>query len=179
MNWKKVAFLFSVERKSGRLIRGRRLTRYRENKFIAYAFYLIALSIGAVVGGLVGNFYNALVILAEPALAVELQPLLLGFFAALPTTVLIYSIVFTMLSQIQRSGIKATTQAPHWLPITWQEHTLASILANLLGFPLISITGIAAGIVAFGLFAGLIVPAILASVAMGCLIVHGKRHHRG
>src|SRR3990170_258769 len=166
MNWKNVAFLVSVDRKSGRLIRGRRLTRYRENKFIAYAFYLIALSIGAVVGVLVGSFYNTLVILAEPALAVELQPLLLGFFAALPTIVLIYSIVFTMLSQIQRSGIKATTQAPYWLPITWQEHTLASILANMLGFPLISITGIAAGIVAFGLFAGLIVPAILASLAM-------------
>src|SRR4030067_1225766 len=179
MNWKNVAFLVSVERKSGRLMRGRRLTRYRENKFIAYALYLIALSIGAVVGVLVGNFYNTAVILADPTLAVELQPLVTSVFVALPTIVLIYSIVFTMLSQIQRSGIKATSQAPYWLPITWQENTLAPILANMLGFPLISITGIAAGIVAFGLFAGLIVPAILASVAMGCLIVHGKRHHRG
>src|SRR4030065_1581104 len=113
MNWKNVAFLVSVERKSGRLIRGQRLTRYRENKFIAYAFYLLSLSIGAVVGVLVGSFYNILVILAEPALAVELQPLLLGFFAALPTIVLIYSIVFTMLNQIQRSGIKAQAQEPH------------------------------------------------------------------
>ena len=166
MNWKNVAFLVSVERKSGRLIRGRRLTRYRENKFIAYALYLIALSIGAVVGVLVGNFYNTAVILADPTLAVELQPLVTSVFVALPTIVLIYSIVFTMLSQIQRSGIKATSQAPYWLPITWQEHTLASILANMLGFPLISITGIAAGIIAFGSFAGLIVPAVLASVAM-------------
>jgi len=166
MNWKNVAFLVSVERKSGRLIRGRRLTRYRENKFIAYALYLIALSIGAVVGVLVGNFYNTAVILADPTLAVELQPLVTRVFVALPTMVLIYSIVFTMLSQIQRSGIKATSQAPYWLPITWQEHTLASILANMLGFPLISITGIAAGTIAFGSFTGLIVPAVLASVAM-------------
>src|SRR4030066_1446152 len=163
MNWKNVAFLVSVERKSGRLIRGQRLTRYRENKFLAYALYLIALSIGAVVGVLVGNFYITLVILAEPALAIDLQPLLLGFFAALPTIVLIYSIVFTMLNQIQRSGIKATAQAPYWLPITWQEHTLASIFANMLGFTLISIVGIAAGIVVFGFFAGLVVPAVLTS----------------
>jgi hypothetical protein len=167
MNWKNVAFLVSVERKSGRLIRGQRLTRYRENKFMAYALYLISISIGGGVGALVGNFYNTSVILANsPTLAVELQPLVLGFLAALPTIVLLYSIVFTMLSQIQRSGIKTTTQAPYWLPITWQEHTLASVLSNMLGFPLISITGIAAGIVAFGAFTGLIVPAILASVAM-------------
>src|SRR4030067_182740 len=133
MNWKNVAFLVSVERKSGRLIRGRKLTRFRENKVIAYAFYLIALSIGAVVGALVGSFYNTLVVLAEPALAVDLQPLLLGIFAALPTIVLIYSIVFTMLNQIQRSGVKATTQAPYWLPITWQEQTLAAITSQPAG----------------------------------------------
>jgi hypothetical protein len=166
MNWKNVAFLVSVERKSGRLIRGQRLTHFRENKVIVYALYLISLSIGAVVGVLVGSFYNTLVILAQPALAVELQPLVLGLFAALPTIVLIYSIVFTMLGQIQRSGIKATTQAPYWLPITWQEHTLASILANMLGFPLITIVGIAAGVIGFSIFVGLIVPAVIASLAM-------------
>jgi hypothetical protein len=166
MNWKNVAFLVSVERKSGRLIRGQRLTRYRENKFLAYALYIIALVLGGVIGSLAGNFYNIAVIIANPTLAIELGPLLKGVFVALPTIVLIYSVVFTMLSQIQRSGIKTTTQAPYWLPITWQEHTLASILANMLGFPLISITGIAAGIVAFGAFTELIVPALLASVAM-------------
>ena len=166
MNWKNVAFLVGVERKSGRLIRGQRLTRYRENKFMAYAFYLIALGLGAVIGALAGNFYSTAIVFADPTLASQLQPLVLSVFVALPTIVLIYSIVFAMLSQIQRSGIKTTTQAPYWLPITWQEHTLASILANMLGFPLISITGIAAGIVAFGIFAGMIVPAVLASVAM-------------
>jgi hypothetical protein len=166
MNWKNVAFLVGVERKSGRLIRGQRLTRYRENKFLAYAFYIIALTLGIGIGALVGYFYNAFVPSADPTLTASIQPLLLGFFAALPTIVLIYSIVFTMLSQIQRSGIKTTTQAPYWLPITWQEHTLASVLANLLGFPLISITGIAAGIIAFGIFTGFTIPAVAASLAM-------------
>jgi hypothetical protein len=85
---------------------------------------------------------------------------------SLPTLVLIYSLVFTMLSQIQRSGIKATSQVPYWLPITWQEHTLASVLANMMGFPLISIVGITAGIIVFAGFAGFVVAAVLASLAM-------------
>jgi hypothetical protein len=166
MNWKNVAFLISVERKSGRLIRGQRLLHYRENKFIAYAFYIIALTLGILIGALVGNFYQSSIILGNPAEAAQLEPLILGIFAALPTIVVIYSIVFTMLSQIQKSGIKTTTQAPYWLPITWQEHTLASILANLMGFPLISITGIAAGIIAFGSFTGFIIPTVAASLAI-------------
>ena len=164
MNWKNVAFLVSVERKSGRLIRGQRLTRYRESKFTANLFYIVALGLGTTIGLLAGNFYRT--VLADPNAASQFQPLVLSFFFSLPTLVLIYSMVFTMMGQIQRSGIKATSQAPYWLPITWQEHTLASILANMLGFPLISIVGIASGIVAFGLFAGLIVPAVLTSLAM-------------
>jgi hypothetical protein len=166
MNWKNVAFLVSVERKSGRLIRGQRLIHYRESKLGAYLFYLIALGLGIVIGLLAGNFYRTGIILADPTLAAQLQPLVYSFLFSLPTLVLIYSLVFTMLSQIQRSGIKATSQVPYWLPITWQEHTLASILANMMGFPLISIVGIAVGIVAFASFAGLIVPAVLASLAM-------------
>ena len=54
----------------------------------------------------------------------------------------------------------------YWLPITWQEHTLASVLANLLGLPLASVIGLAGGIIAFSLFYGLILQALLASVAM-------------
>ncbi len=59
-----------------------------------------------------------------------------------------------MLQQIQRSGIKFSSEVPYWLPITWQEHTLASVLANLLGFPLASIVGISAGILVFSVFIG-------------------------
>ena len=33
MNWKNVLYLLRVERKSGRLIRGIKTTRYRENSF--------------------------------------------------------------------------------------------------------------------------------------------------
>ena len=36
MNWKNVLFLLRVERKSGRLIRGIKATRYREHGILAY-----------------------------------------------------------------------------------------------------------------------------------------------
>jgi len=164
MNWKNVAFLVSVERKSGRLIRGQRLTKYRESRLTANLFYIIALTLGIVIGFFVGTAYSQS--FSDPAVSSQFQPLVLSFLWSLPTIVMIYSVVFTMFAQIQRSGIKASSQVPFWLPITWQEHTLASILANMLGFPLISIVGIGAGIVTFGFFAGLFIPAVLTSLAM-------------
>ena len=54
MNWKNVLYLLRVERKSGRLIRGIKATRYRENGFLAYWPYWVALIIG-VLGGLIAN----------------------------------------------------------------------------------------------------------------------------
>ncbi len=165
MNWKNVAYLVSVERKSGRLLRGQRLTRYVESRFSAYLFYIISLAVGLLIGLLAG--YGYLVgVLPDQALAATLQPMVNSVFLSLPTIVLVSSLVFTMMNQIQRSGIKSTSQVPYWLPITWQEHTLASILANLLGFPLIIIAGITAGVIGFSVIAGFIVPAILASLAM-------------
>ncbi len=166
MNWKTVAYLVGVDRKSGRLLRGQRLIRYTESKISAYAFYVIGLALGLLVGLLAGYFYYTGVVVADPALAVTLQPYILSFFLSLPTIILVTSLVFTMLNQIQRSGVKTTSQTPYWLPITWQEHTLASILANLLGYPLIIVIAIAAGILSFAGFAGSLIPAILASLAM-------------
>ncbi len=165
MNWKNVAYLVSVERKSGRLLRGQRLTRYVESRFSAYLFYIISLAVGLLIGLLAG--YGYLVgVLSDHALAATLQPMVNSVFLSLPTIVLVSSLVFTMMNQIQRSGIKSTSQVPYWLPITWQEHTLASILANLLGFPLIIIVGITAGVIGFSVIADFLVPAILASLAM-------------
>jgi hypothetical protein len=166
MNWKNVAYLVSVERKSGRLLRGQRLTRYVENRFSAYLFYIIALAIGLLVGLLAGYGYLTGVILSDQELALALEPMINNVFLSLPTIVLVSSLVFTMMNQIQRSGVKSTSQVPYWLPITWQEHTLASILANLLGFPLIIIIGITAGVIGFSFFAGFAVQGVLASLAM-------------
>jgi hypothetical protein len=155
MNWKNVLYLLRVERKSGRLVRGAKTTKYKENKFSAYWPYWVAAIIG-ILGGLLANFIAGEVY-ADTQAAAVLPPLsnaAVSFFVTMPTLVLIFSIVLTMLQQIQISGTKATTQVMYWLPITWKEQTLASILANLLGFPVALAVGFAAGFLTFAALNG-------------------------
>jgi hypothetical protein len=52
------------------------------------------------------------------------------------------------------------------LPVTWQEHTLASILSNLLGLPIALVIGLSAGIVVFAVLNGVIFQALLTVVIM-------------
>jgi hypothetical protein len=165
MNWKNVAYLIRIDMKSGRLLRGQRLTRYRESRFFTYLVYGGALALGLAIGALVGVFYGS-VTAADPNFAVLINQGMLSLFLSLPTLVLIYSLVLTMMQQIQRSGVKFSSQAPYWLPITWEEHTLASVLANLLGFPLVSIVFIGSAITVFSTFTGQVVPAISSIPAM-------------
>src|SRR4030042_4685570 len=108
MNWKNVLFLLRVERKSGRLIRGVKTIKYRENSFLAYWPYWLALTIG-VVGGLIANFAVSS-FYSNPGPITNLPPLASGtlsVFVTLPTIVLVFAFVFTLLQQIQVSGIKA------------------------------------------------------------------------
>ncbi len=167
MNWKNVLFLVRVDRKSGRLLRGVKKTRYKESGIRAYWPYWLAAIIGAL-GGYLASVSVSFVY-SSPFENPNLPPLdtsALSFFASMPTFVLIFSTVLTMLQQIQLSGIKATTQVMYWLPVTWQEHTLASILANLLGIPLAIVSGFASGILVFSAFNGLILPALLTVLVM-------------
>jgi hypothetical protein len=165
MNWKNVLSLMQVDRKSGRLIRGRKLTKYRENKFLAYWPYWLGLIIGLAVGVLVGSAYNAFST-GNLTLQAQFQAGTLSLFLSLPTLVLVYSLVFTMMQQIQRSGVKFSFQVPYWLPVTWQEHTLASILANLLGFPLASIMFIGSTIIIFSIYIGQVSAAVMTLLAV-------------
>lgn len=156
MNWKNVLYLLRVERKSGRLVRGVKATKYKENQLTAYWPYWVAAIIG-ILGGLLANFIVS-EIYADAEAAAILPPLntaAVGFFVTLPTMVLLFSILLTMLQQIQLSGVKATTQVMYWLPITWKEQTLASILANLLGFPVAIAVGVTAGLLAFAALNGM------------------------
>lgn len=167
MNWKNVAHLIRVDMKSGRLIRGRRLTKYRESRFFTYLLYGGALALGSAVGVLAGLFYSAVsVSTLDPQLKTLFHEGVLNLFLSLPTLVLIYSLVFTMMHQIQRSGVKFSVQAPYWLPITWEEHTLASTLANLLGFPLTSIVFIGSAIILVSIFMGQVAYAVLTFFAL-------------
>ncbi|NLD66900.1 MAG: hypothetical protein GX648_10065 [Crenarchaeota archaeon] len=167
MNWKNVLYLLRVERKSGRLIRGIKKTRYKEYGVLAYWPYWVAAIIG-VIGGL-GAKFIADIVYSDISQTPELPPLSdvsVGFFVTLPTLILIVSIVFSMLQQIQLSGVKKSTQVMYWLPITWQEQTLASVLANLLGFPSAIAIGFAGGLIAYGASTGLILQALLTALAI-------------
>jgi hypothetical protein len=154
-----------VERKSGRLIRGRKLTRYRESGFLAYWPYWVGLALGIVAGLLAGMIYD-FASAADPELYTLFQEGALSIFLSLPTLVLVYSLVFTTMQQIQRSGVRASSQVPYWLPVTWQEHTLASILASLLGFPLASVVFITSAITILSVFIGQFLLAVMVSLAV-------------
>src|SRR5512147_2399559 len=126
MNWKNVLYLLRVERKSGRLVRGVKATRYRENGVLAYWPYWVAVIIGVAIG-LLANLATC-AIYADPSVIPGLQSLdeaAASFFVSMPTLILILALVFTMFQQIQLSGIKKSSQIMYWLPLTWQEHTLA------------------------------------------------------
>ena len=165
MNWKNVAHLIRVDMKSGRLLRGRRLTKYRERRLWTYILYGGAIIFGLAAGILAGLVYNA-VSAADPQFGALFHQGILNLFLSLPTLVMIYSLVFTMMQQIQRSGAKFSVQAPYWMPITWEEHTLASTVANLLGFPLVSIVFIGSAVIVVSVFIGQIAYAVLTLFAL-------------
>lgn len=165
MNWKNVARLIRVDMKSGRLLRGRRLTKYRERRLWTYILYGGAIIFGLAAGILAGLVYNA-VSAADPQFGALFHQGILNLFLSLPTLVMIYSLVFTMMQQIQRSGAKFSVQAPYWMPITWEEHTLASTVSNLLGFPLISIVFIGSAVIVVSVFIGQIAYAVLTLFAL-------------
>jgi hypothetical protein len=165
MNWKNVLNLMQVERKSGRLIRGKKTTKYRENRFLAYWPYWLALALGIAGGVLAGVIYN-FATTSDPELLSLFQEGTLSLFFSLPTLVLVYSLVFTMMQQIRLSGVKTSSQVPYWLPVTWQEHTMASVLASLMGFPLASVVFITSVITVFSVFIGQILAAVLTSLAV-------------
>jgi hypothetical protein len=140
MNWKTVLQLVRVDMKSTRLLRGQRLTKYnvKRNRLFSYLPYVAALAIGIASGILVLYVYSLLAV--EASFQAIFSGGFLSFQFSLPTLILVFTFIFSMMQQIQRSGVSFTRQAPYWLPVTWQEHTLASILSDVLGLPLLAIT---------------------------------------
>ena len=163
MNWKNVLQLISVDIKSSRMIRGTRFRRFRENRAVTYALYIAACVFGLLVGWLVGNFYNGI---SDSSLRQLVLEGATNLFITLPTIALLYSLVFTQMSQIQRIGAKASIQPLYWFPITWKEHTLASILANLIGAPFIITVFICSSIFVASVFLGLASLAVFTMFAL-------------
>jgi hypothetical protein len=151
MNWKNVARLISIDTKAGRLIRGIKFRRYRESRIFQYLLYGGALAIGLAVGLAVGNFYGGLSDLELKKTIYNSAGIL---FISLPMLILFYNLVLTMMGQIQRAGVKSSTEPLYWLPITWEEHTLASTVAHLIGLPLASIVLFSSAIATFSAYLG-------------------------
>ncbi|MBA7671940.1 hypothetical protein ES703_80109 [subsurface metagenome] len=163
MNWKNVLLLISADVKSYRLVRGERFRRFRENRFVTYALYVGGCFLGMAIGWFVGNFYSGM---GDPQLRGLLLQVAINFFLSLPTLALLYGLVITQIGQIQRIGVKASIQPLYWFPITWKEHTLASILANILGLPLAITIFISSVIAVVSLFVGVVPLALLTIFAL-------------
>jgi hypothetical protein len=161
MNWKNVYRLMQIERKSARMLRGTKTTKFTENQIFTYLTYGLPIGIGVVAGVFAWLLANMLFDTVG-----EIQTLASGIFVVLPTFVLVASAVLTLLYQLQRSGVKLQAETPYWLPITWQEHTLASVLASLLGLPFGIVLLLVSAILIFSVFSGLTALAITASIAI-------------
>jgi hypothetical protein len=166
MNWKTVRHLVEVDIKSARLMRGQRLIKYNiaRNRLFSYLIYGAAVAIGIAAGVIVGLFYNS------QLLTIGFKSIFINGFTnfqlSLPTIILVFTLIFTMMQQLQRSGTSFTQQAPYWLPVTWQEHTLASILADMLGLPLIAIALLSPAVLVVAGFTGQLPSAIGAILCM-------------
>ncbi len=162
MKWKNVARLISVDIKSGRLMRSREFRKYRENKFLTYLLYIGAVLVGIAVAVIVLSVYAAI---ADASMRQVIHDGIMALFLSFPSLIFIYSLVLTLMGQLQRMGIKVSIQPPYWLPITWSEHTLASIIAILLGIPLASILLIGSIVAVLSIFLGQVQLAIFTILA--------------
>jgi len=168
VNWKNVLLLVSVDIKSYRAVTGLRFRRFRENRRVTYALYVMACLIGVLIGLAIGNFYNGV---SDITLRNLLFQGATYFFISLPTLVLLYGLVFTQMNQIQRIGVKSSVEPLYWFPISWKEHTLASILANVLGATLIITIFVSSSIFVASIFFGLVPLAVLTIFALLASVV--------
>ena len=166
MNWQTIRHLINVEMKAGRLTRGQKLSNYnvsktKRNTYLTYAAVLI---IGLVIGSVVSWFYATQI--SDLTFLIIFDIAFASFQYSLPTIVLISSLIFIMMQQIQRSGARSINQAPYWLPITWKEHTIASILASLFGLPLLIVALISPAVLIVSVFTNQVPLAVGSVLAM-------------
>jgi hypothetical protein len=163
VNWKNVPRLTGVYAKSSRLITKRNFRMFRENRWETYAIYGAAVVIGALLGLGVGYLY-----LIAPA--GDVQPMLrqaaISFFVSLPTLGILYTLFLTMMFQIQRSAVKASVQPVYWFPVTWEEHTAASVISSMLTGALWITLFICAAVISVSIILGTLPLAILASLGL-------------
>ncbi|HUL62507.1 MAG TPA: hypothetical protein VLT35_05545 [Methanocella sp.] len=170
MSWKNVLRLYGVYNKSYRLVRKGRFRRYRESPWMKYILPALLLLFGIFVGG---SMAYGLYMLGQevPDVWQSMRDGAAALFVSLPVFAVLYSLYFTQMRQVQQIGAKAALQPIYWFPLTWEEHTLASLLSgmtvplslSLILFPAIVIPSYALGMLPLGL---LTVAAALAGMAM-------------
>ena len=163
MNWKNVLLLVNADIKSYRLVGGKRFRRFRENRAVTYSLYIGACLLGASVGWFAGNLYSGI---TEPQMRTLILQAAVNFFISFPTIALLYGLILTQMSQFQRIGAKVHVQPLYWFPITWEEHTLASVIANILGVPLAVTLFVASGMVVASILIDLVPLALLTIFAL-------------
>ncbi|RLG94845.1 hypothetical protein DRO37_04265, partial [Candidatus Bathyarchaeota archaeon] len=125
MNWRNILLLVSVNAKSSRLLGGGGFRRFKENRLFTYMLYLGVCVLGSLFGWFFGSFYGGLI---DAQVRMHVLSAAKSFYASFPTLALLYTLILTQMSQLQRIRVKAQVQPLYWLPITWEEHTLASII---------------------------------------------------
>ena len=130
MSLKNVLRLAGVYSRASRLIPKGKFRRYRENRMEAYAIYALAVVAGVIGGAGLGYLY---LITPDAGAKALLYQAVVGFLVTLPTLSIMYSTFLGMMFQIRQSGVKASIQPLYWFPVTWAEHTAASVLSSTLG----------------------------------------------
>jgi hypothetical protein len=171
VNWKNVLLLVKVDVKSYRVIRGSRFRRFRENRLTLYGLYVGAVVLGVLAGLAVGNFYRGF---SDSSLKSLFFQGATSLFISLPTLALLYGLVISQMNQIQRMGAKISIQPLYWFPITWKEQTLASIMAGIIGMPLVITLFISSAILLASIFFGLVPLAVLTILALTASLLLGS-----
>ena len=127
MSLRNVLKLAGVYAKASRLVTRKNFRRYRDKRWETYAIYGLAVALGILAGGGAGYLYN---ILPDPATRTIIFNAVVSFFVTLPTLCILYSLVMMMMFQVRQTGIKVSVQPLYWFPVTWEEHTAASVLAS-------------------------------------------------
>jgi hypothetical protein len=130
MSLKNVLRLAGVYSRASRLIPKGKFRRYRENKLETYAIYALAVILGVAGGAGFGYLY---MIAPDADIQALFYQAAVGFLVTMPTLCIMYSTFLAMMFQIRQSGVKASIQPLYWFPVTWVEHTAASVLSSTFG----------------------------------------------
>jgi hypothetical protein len=159
VNWKNVLRLYGVYTKSYRLIVKDKWRKYSEKRWKSYAEYGLTVLFGAGIGLLIA--YGIVTLTADftPERMQSVRDAAADLFVAFPVVAILFSLYITQTNQIQRMSANTAIQPIYWFPLTWGEHTLASILSSmqtamvlsLLFIPAFLIPAFAIGLLPLGL----------------------------